>query len=282
MEPHELRMPKGVPSSLGRWLMPAVAAALFAALVVPYLRYTAAHTPYAGTTIGRWYYGMAALVTLLFLTFYNVRHNTYRARMGSLQTWFWGHLWIGIVCLAAFAFHCGFRVHGLFNWLLTIAFLAETASGFIGLFFYLTVRPRLVQREEQPLYASHLVTRIHDLKEQVRSLQEGKSPQLARAVNEVASAMESKANPLSVLFSSFNRAQFEAFVRSLREQHAASVPAEERAIFGEITVALQNLSLSRTQLFLHRLLRGWLPLHVALAGVLLALVAIHLITVGYY
>jgi hypothetical protein len=282
MKRHELSVPKGTPSALGRYLALALFVVAAVMLLGSYLRYAAQGVPYAGTPMGRWCYGSVALVTLLYLALYNVRHKIYRVRLGSLQAWFWGHVWVGTICLMAFAFHVGFRVHGLFNWLLTLSFLAEILSGFVGLYCYLLVRPRLMEVEERPTLAAHHVARIKDLTETSHALLEGKSPQLAQAVNAAADALLAAATPYRILFSSFTRAQLEETARALVARHSSSVPVADRAVFEELVTAHQRLALSRAELFLHRLLRGWVPFHVVLAGWLLTLVVAHLVTVGYY
>lgn len=176
-------VPRGMPSFRWRYLAPAVCALVCLVLVL-YYRYARSvqnKPPHGGSTSGI-VFGVIAAVSTGLLMLYPLRKGQYRASVGTLQTWFWSHVWISVVALAAFLLHTGFHVRGIANWLLAIVFVGEIGSGAFGLCAYSFIRQQLVATETVALFGESLQHYVEELEKQLIALRPEESTSEAKGL----------------------------------------------------------------------------------------------------
>lgn len=271
-----------------------------------------AYVPYAleapqgpsGGSIPGLVYGIAGFGLMVFAGLLSFRRKVPVRRIGRVQTWMRGHLWLGLISLPLILFHAGFHFGGpltqVLMWLLT----AVVISGVLGaaLQHYL---PRIMQRE---LPMETVYEQIGHIREQLRAEAEdlvsaprkdprsaggpppsvGKSGETggAAAALEVTTG-EDRYAPLRA----FYEKQVRPFLAGESSRtHPMGDPEQAVALFAHIRLVveqdirervddLENICEEERQLRrqerLHVALHGWLFVHVPLSFALLALGVLH-------
>ncbi|MBI1375254.1 MAG: hypothetical protein GC159_21255 [Phycisphaera sp.] len=108
--------------------------------------------------------GWLLLLMCLFLALYNLRKKlTYPPLMRS-ATWLQLHVYVGLVSIAVFVMHSGFKwPTGAFETLLWLFYTGTAASGLLGLYITRTFPPFLTRRDEEIIFE-----RIPRLRREVR------------------------------------------------------------------------------------------------------------------
>jgi hypothetical protein len=97
---------------------------------IPY-RHASPEGPSGGTAMGL-VYGIIGFGFMIFAGLLGARKKKPILRVGKAQTWMRGHLWLGTIAFPIILLHAGFRFgFGLTNWLMWI-FLLVVASGIFG------------------------------------------------------------------------------------------------------------------------------------------------------
>jgi hypothetical protein len=87
--------------------------------------------PRGGTAIGLTF-GIVGYAMMLFEGFLGARKKVPVWRLGRLQTWMRGHIWLGLVTLPLILFHAGFAFRGPLTAVLMWMFFAVYLSGIVG------------------------------------------------------------------------------------------------------------------------------------------------------
>src|SRR5579863_3971844 len=87
--------------------------------------------PRGGTAIGL-AFGIAGYAVMLFEGLLGVRKKVPVWRLGRVQTWMRGHLWLGVLVLPLIVFHAGFAYRGALTAVLMVLLLIVVASGALG------------------------------------------------------------------------------------------------------------------------------------------------------
>lgn len=87
--------------------------------------------PRGGTAIGLTF-GIVGYAMMLFEGFLGARKKVPVWRLGRMQTWMRGHIWLGLVTLPLILFHAGFAFRGPLTAVLMWMFFAVYLSGIVG------------------------------------------------------------------------------------------------------------------------------------------------------
>lgn len=287
-----------------KWLTAAIIILIIAiAVYIPYAL-NAPQGPRGGTAIGL-AFGIVAFAFMIFAGLLGARKKVPIWRIGRAQAWMRGHLWLGFISLPLALFHAGFHMRGTLTLVLMILVFVVVASGVFGAILQTYIPRRMTI--EVPMET------IYEQIDHVRSQLREEADQLATAACgpiEGAHAPASSTNTVSgetasaveigVEVSEEARAQLrEFYLRRMRP--FLNAPAERRSspladaprasgLFEELRLLLppelyetlkdfESICEEERQLVrqakLHRVLHGWLLVHVPLSYGLLVLVALH-------
>jgi len=261
-----------VDSSNKLWIWTAVTASAVGGLL---------YIPYAlGSPVkpsgGSWpgiLYAIAGTGMMTFAGILGARKKYPTLRVGRVQTWMRGHVWLSLLSVPMILFHSGFAMGGTLTSLLVVMFALVTISGIAGLILQQFV-PRLMMEQ----VASEVV--YDQAEEYVNQLLESaeKSVQSLQPGDQYTTANEFYAKQVKPfiagagrdgLLSTKHRAD-----AAFRHMRVLVPPAAHSALNELLELVEKRRDLTR-QLHLHRLLHGWLLVHVPISAALFTLIVVH-------
>jgi Fe-S-cluster-containing dehydrogenase component/CRP-like cAMP-binding protein len=230
----------------------------------------------------RWITGLAGLAGIIGVMTYPIRRQIYRKRAGPLRYWMLAHSYLGVMAGIMILLHGGTDSGGLLTTTLAITYDVVIGTGILGIVLYFGVPRMLTSIEGTPLLLDDLKARREELKEE-----------LALAANspEVGALVRKKVIPrfmsLGYLLRQYlKRESLDATIASARaafQREAASLSDEkDRRRLLKAVESAATLRRVDALIHLHRLLKVWLPPHVASTSLMLALMVVHIIQVVYY
>lgn len=271
-------------------------AVIFGVALIAYIPYAASNRGASGGSVVGIIYGSAGFGCMIFAALLGFRKKFPIWRMGRAQSWMRGHLWLGLLSLPLILFHGGFHFGGLLTTVLMWLLIASVVSGILGALLQ-HYMPRVLT---QQLPTETIYQQIDRVRDQLLS----EADHIANDIKKTALSTEARAAAKvggTVLlvdvpkldveeFQSFYIMQVRAFLEAgghtgLRlaspERAAAAFSHVKTSLpedcYPQVT-ALQEIcdekrGLDR-QRILHRLLHGWLLLHIpaSLAVVVLGFV----------
>lgn len=264
-----------------RWFKTALALSLLCGAA--YLWQEPALKPYGGTWLG-YALGTAGALLILLLLWFGVRKRRYVSRAGTVQGWLSAHVYLGTALLVVATLHTGFELGWNVHSLAYVLMVATVASGFYGVYIYLSV-PGLMSANRGGDTLEAMLLKIADLDVEIRQ----KALSLPDAILKVVNASLDGTR----LGGSFAR------VVSGRDRGCPTatalrdLPEIGRRLSGDVaklnhelyTLLLQKnefLVRARRDLRFKARLDLWLHVHVPLAIALLAALAAHVISVFLY
>jgi len=232
----------------------------------------------------RWLTGLVGLAGVVVVMAYPLRKQIYRRRAGALRYWLLAHVYFGAFAALLLFIHVGFHTGGLLTTLLYLAFVGVTVSGVFGFVCYL-VAPRLLTRiEGEPLLIEDLTARRDELKQQLAAATAKSEGWLREEIEEkVTKRFVSRGFVIRQIFSRKELKSLLAEARSqFKEQTTRTATDSERAILLEAVETSATLSRVEALIFVHRLLRVWIPPHVITTSLMLALMLVHIIQVVFF
>ncbi|HEY6306913.1 MAG TPA: hypothetical protein VI488_10705 [Candidatus Angelobacter sp.] len=276
---------------------------LLAALAyVPYALFSL-RAPSGSSALGL-IYGIAGYSLMIFAALLSLRKKFRIWRIGRAQTWMRGHLWLGLLSYPLVVFHAGFSTgHGLAR-LLMVILSAVVVSGLIGAAIQHYMPP--VMTERVPMET--IYNQIDRVQEQLLAEADGLLASLAPEKNEYglivpasrpADTMTTTSTLVRLTEQSATKLR-EMYDQSVRPYLAHRTPHRQsmadrrasKALFAQLRAVtpeslrtviddLENICEEKRDLDrqsrLHRVLHGWLLVHIPLAYLLLALGAVHAI-----
>jgi hypothetical protein len=253
-------------------LATAAALGVATAIYVPYAA-TAAAGARGSTPLGM-AYGIVGFAMMLFAGLLSVRKAFPIWRIGRAQAWMRGHLWIGTLSFPLIAFHAGLTFGGgALTRVLMSLFVVVLVSGVAGAAVQ-HVLPRLMF-ERVPMETIY---------EEIPHVRE----QLVAEADAIVADLSGEGAPLR----DFYLQEIRPFVlgpaaahwladegrAQVRFSHLQTVlpPPFREAVENLASICEEERQLTR-QLRMHRLLHGWLLVHVPLSFALLALSAVHVV-----
>lgn len=232
----------------------------------------------------RWVTGLVGLVGVLIVMTYPARKQVYRRRAGALRYWMLAHCYFGAFAGILLLLHSGTRTGGLLTTSLYIAFDVVIVSGLFGIASYI-VAPRLMTSiEGDPLLVEDLVGRREELKSEFDEIVKSSEGWLREEIEDkVATRFLSKAFLLKQIV---RRQPLKTLLAESREEFKERLT---RLATDDEKVTLQNavetaVTLRRVDalIFLHKILRIWIPPHVVATSLMLALMLVHIIQVVFF
>ena len=223
-------------------------------------------------------FGILATLIFLFEMSYPLRRPRGRPLRGAMD-WLQAHVYLGLVALIAIVLHQGYSLpHGLMGWLLLLFSLWVTLTGLVGVLLQKWIPVALSQGLTVTALYERIPSLVEGLEDEAEALVEGASERVAEfyrtKVREGLQGLKPSFSFLLDVRGDRDRA-LEPF-RSIAE----FVSPEER----EKIEGLKNIYTDKLELDAHyslqRILRRWSlwTLHVPAAGILLGLVAIHILS----
>jgi hypothetical protein len=290
------------------WLIGTLAGVLVAAAVyIPYTR-GSPEGANGGTVIGL-VYGSLASACMLFAALLGARKKVPIWRIGRAQTWMRGHLWLGFVSFPLILFHSGFRfgvgLTRVLMWLLVVVF----ASGIVGAILQ-HFMPRLTT-ERIPLETIYeqigrvrlqLVAEAQTVIDEVSAALAGNVSQATaqqRATSASAGTIGGVTVASGLQVDEGASAQLQEFFRREMQPYVANGGSKGMALadrnrsqsmFQQLRLILppnlhpaiedlENICEEKRELDLqtqyHRILHGWLLVHIPASYALLLLGAVH-------
>jgi hypothetical protein len=226
-------------------------------------------------------YGIIGCSLIVFLSFYKLRKSVYRIRLGTLQSWFQAHIYIGIVSVALIAMHAGFEIGGFFSIFLLALFSLVIFSGIMGSIAYKIIpisvhkygRGTLPLAEMEQKIANYLVEADKHVDashkefsllyhEKIRPLFVHNGVKWSYLLKEERTILEEQ------------KKLFESFKMKTPPQNVYDV-----TVLGSIAMEKERLTFMWVKL---KALRVWLNFHMPLTFAMIAATAVHIISILYF
>ena len=264
-----------------RWFKSALWLSILAGAA--YLWHDPPLKPYGGTWLG-YTLGTAGALLILWLLWFGVRKRRYSSRLGTVQGWLSAHVYLGTALLVVGTLHTGFELGMNVHTLAYVLMVATVASGFYGVYIYLSV-PGLMtaNRGEETLEA--MLLKVADLDLEIREKALSLPDEILRVVNASLDNSRLGGSFLRVVTGRDRACPTAAAVRELPEI-GKRLSGDSAKLNHEVyTLLLQKnelLARARRDLRHKARLDLWLYLHVPLAVALLAALAAHVVSVFLY
>ncbi len=282
-----------------KWALGSAITALVATIVYVVLRPATPAKLIGGTALGITF-GSIGSSLIIFEGLLGMRQKVPVWRLGRMQTWMRGHLWLGLLSGVFILLHGGFAMgHGLTR-VLMVLFLVVTASGIVGvaLQHYL---PRLMTQSILMETTFEQIDRVCELlvkeaEELIAVAAKQGAPAQAAAVGGASpSATVAVAeDPAPAILRQYCDEEVLPYLqprgsldsRARAERRAQAAISRLRTLlpppFHDTLEALREICSERAQLDrqrrLHYWLHGWLFVHVPLSYAVLVLGAVHAIS----
>jgi hypothetical protein len=281
-------------------------AAILGIAVAIYVPEAIGWIPTGGGTFLGLAYGIAGFAAMTIVTLLALRKKFPIWRIGRAQAWMRAHLWLGALSLPLVLLHAGFLLgHGLTSvlmWLFAVVYV----SGFFGAFLQHTMPRRLARSVPMETIYDQIGHVRRQLVREGDTVVAGASGKLEISVAARPGPLEAAAGAAESTLASVMRvaaddgaALREFYTREMRpflerpsRHHSLANPTLAAASFGklrplvpsrfeEAIADLENLCEEERQLLqqerMHRLLHGWLIVHVPLSFALMALTIVHIV-----
>jgi hypothetical protein len=282
-----------------RWLVASVAILVVAvAVYVPYA-IKAPQGAKGGSVLGITY-GVVGFAFMIFAGLLGMRKKFPIWRIGRAQTWMRGHLWLGLISLPIIFLHAGFHFGSGLTRVLMWLFMIVVFSGLLGAILqHFMPRLLLSQVTMETIYEQIQHIREQLLVEADKLVADAAVPEISAApayatagapFEPIATAVEVDDRSVSEL-RHFYQGQMRPFIEHGGSRgEAMANGASARVAFQQLRVLLppamhssvddlENICEEKRQLDrqdrMHRLLHGWLLVHIPLSFALLLLGAIH-------
>jgi len=291
-----------------RWIIGTVSAVLLA--VAAYVLYV--HGTLHGPSGGSWpglVYGAAGLALMLYAGLLGARRKVPTWRIGRATTWMKGHLWLGLLSFPLILFHGGFHFGGPLTRLSMWMFVFVWISGILGAALqHFMPRFQTAQLPMETIYEQidhvrgQLAEEAAELVEETCSALEGevsRASERQRAMSASAGTQGGLTVASGLQANQQVSAQLRQFLKNEMRPYLERAGAHDRTldkqtqaqkIFQQFRVLLppelhsnlddlENICEEKRQLDkqsrLHKILHGWLLVHIPLSYALLLLGTVH-------
>jgi hypothetical protein len=291
-----------------KWFIASLAALLISAVAYVFYSRSTPQGPNGGTAAGL-AYGSIASAFMLFAGLLGARKQVPIWRIGRAQSWMRGHLWLGLLSFPLILFHSGFRfgvglTKGLM-WLLVVVFVSGIVGAVLQHFMPRLTTQRIPMEtiyEQIGRVRSQLLAEAQTLVSEASSVLAGSvsgATEQQRAASAsagtmggltIASGLQMDEEAVVELQEFFSTEMQPYLVESGSRGMALADRHRSQDMFQQLRLLLpQNLHLSvddleniceekrqlDQQTRYHRILFGWLLVHIPLSYALLLLGAVH-------
>jgi hypothetical protein len=247
-----------------------------------YVWHDATPKPYGGTPLG-YTLGTIGALLILWLLWYGVRKRQYNAS-GTVQGWLSAHVYLGTALVYIVTLHTGFELGWNVHSLAYVLMVLVVGSGFYGVFAYTRV-PRVMTANLGEDTLDAIVLRLGDVDREMREKalslpdvlfalvdRSVKNTRLGGGVRRLLSGADPGC-PTALAVREWSR------VASHLKGDAAQLSQE---VYGLLLQKDLLLGRARRDLRYQAILELWLYVHVPLAFMLLAALAVHIVSVFIY
>lgn len=213
---------------------------------------------------------------------------SYRKRLAlqgfvKLRFWLKEHIYLSIIATFVIFYHATLKLGGpVTAWLLGL-FSITIVSGLFGWWITKKIPPLLTAIEEAPAIIEDLLESKENYYRAVVELTQGKSEHFRRVVerglwremNSWARMLRWYRHPSAV------KSQAEEFQKKYAPEQNR-MPESERPDFQRVVETALRINKVNAELFLQRVLRRWLTLHIVISMAMAALAVVHIVSVFYY
>lgn len=226
-------------------------------------------------------YGILGSVSIVFLTLYIIRRNTYRHWHGSMHSWYQAHIYIGIISLVLVVMHTGFDFTGTFSVFLLILFFLVIISGIIGLLIYIHVPSSLTKYGRDVIADEEILDRMENYLNEADDLVSNTSHEFRKLYQKsIRPFFRSKRTKWKYLFTeereliNKHKNMMEHYKNILSDKDYYDLN-----ILSSILVEKEKLAFMWTKIML---MKVWLNFHMPLTFAMLAMLLIHILTIFYF
>lgn len=202
---------------------------------------------------------------------------------GRLSVWTNAHIYLGTGSAFATLLHTGFGVGGPLPTLLLMFFWLTAASGVMGWWLSKALPPLLTAIEETPAIIEDLLAKRAECLRGMLELSAGGSGDFGAFIQQ--KLMPETASWIRMFRFYWNRSTFTDEISGFQKEHEWVLHRlgsfEHHAVQRAVEYALR-VNKMNAELFLHRILRGWLTLHITATATMFGLLAVHIASVLYY
>jgi Fe-S-cluster-containing dehydrogenase component/CRP-like cAMP-binding protein len=209
---------------------------------------------------------------------YSIRHRQYTRRAGPLRYWMLGHIYLGAIAVTTIILHGGSHGGGPLTTTLMLSFDLILLTGLFGVISYY-VSPRLLTSlEGDPLLLEDLEARRAELRAEVfQARQQKDAEELFRRAHRRFGSIK------FLLKQVWHREELSALLASIRDEYRpllSQLPSEvdQAALLKDIQ-KLATIRRLDALIYLHRLLKVWLPPHIIASILMAGLLCIHILQV---
>ena len=227
--------------------------------------------------------GILATGVMGAITAYTVRKMFPEKYLGMLTYWLGAHVYLSVLVVALVLLHANFVFFGgLFNVLLMWSFLLVISTGVLGFLVYKLGGKLLARIEGEGKLIEDIVDRRGSLNREVLELTYGSSEEFKNLVRRLLPSLVTlrfllrqyaRREPLITLCSE---------IVGSYESEISRLKGEEQAKMRRVVEDLVTVRRLDAEYYLHRLLRQWLPPHVALTAAMWFFIAVHILLVSYF
>lgn len=231
----------------------------------------------------RWLTGLVGLLGIAIVMTYPFRRQVYTKRKGALRYWLLVHTYAGTIAGLMLLLHGGSDSGGILTTLLMWSFDAVILTGLFGIFIYLVAPRMLTKIEGAPLLIDDLKLRREELQKEIAKIANASSPAVAGVINRRVIPRFVSAGFL--LRQYLQREPLEEMLDAAKlefKPFADTLSDTERQNLLRTVGAAATLRRVDALIYLHQLLKIWLPPHVLTTSLMLALMVVHIIQVVYY
>ncbi len=134
-----------------------------------------------------YFFGILAVLIVLFLLTYSLRKRVARSMPGRLDNWLLAHIYLGLLGLFILALHAEFRFGWNFSTVGVIFFVLVVVTGIIGRYFY-SILPSSISSEQRDI-----LSQVAEITKEIRGLLDEKS----RAFQKIIGSELDTPSPLS-------------------------------------------------------------------------------------
>jgi len=229
----------------------------------------------------RWLTGILGAIGLLAASTYSIRRRIYGHRAGPLRYWMLAHAYLGGMAAVAIMLHGAGHGGGFLTTVLMLMFDFTLITGLFGIASYYIAPRILTSIEGDPLLLEDLEARRTELRNDLSALLQ-QAIDLGGLLDKARRRIESLGFFLQQIF---YREELSAMLAVLREQYPFPLERhdpEKRILFMASIEKLATLRRLDALIFLHRLMKVWIPPHIIAASLMLALLLIHIAQVSLF
>ena len=211
-------------------------------------------------------FGVAGYALMIFAGLLGARKKFRVWRVGRVQTWMRGHLWMGLLSVPVILFHAGFGIGGPLTTILLVLLIIVAVSGMMGAALQHSL-PRVMLKQVP----------METIYEEIPHVRE----QLLQEADQLVAAAGSTGR-LSEIYHTRVRPQLEQPGVDIIQPLRAELPEALGPVLDELEDICEEQRQLNRQIRLYHWLHGWLLVHVPLSILLLILGGVHAFTALLY